>query len=107
MVPDQWVAQLIAELLAISECGDVVIVTREPTAARSRVRNTVLDVGAADFAERTAALAREGLSHGPVNAVRYLGSRSMRWYFSALYAPAHLWHESHSACLAHALSPAE
>jgi hypothetical protein len=35
--------------------------------------NVVLDTGAADFAERTAALAREVLSQGPVSA------GSMRW----------------------------
>jgi hypothetical protein len=39
------VAQHVAELIAISECGDVVLVTRKPIAARSRVRNTVLDSG--------------------------------------------------------------
>jgi hypothetical protein len=33
------------------------------------VRNVVLDTGAADFAERTAALAREVLSQGPVSAL--------------------------------------
>jgi hypothetical protein len=60
MVPDQWVVQLVAELLAISECGDVVIVTRKPITARSRVCIAVLDTGAADFAERTVALDREG-----------------------------------------------
>ena len=49
----------VAELLASSECREVVMVTRKPIAPRSRVRNVVLDTGAADFAERTAALARE------------------------------------------------
>jgi hypothetical protein len=53
----------VAELLAIPECREVVMVTRKPIAARSRVRNVVLDTGAADFAERTAALARR--SHKP------------------------------------------
>jgi nucleoside-diphosphate-sugar epimerase len=52
----------VAELLAIPECREVVMVTRKPIAARSRARNVVLDTGAADFAERTAALAREVLS---------------------------------------------
>jgi uncharacterized protein YbjT (DUF2867 family) len=42
-----------AELLAIPECREVVMVTRKPIAARSRVRNVVLDTGAADFAERS------------------------------------------------------
>src|SRR5690242_20600067 len=47
----------------------------------SRVRNVVLDTGAADFAERTADLAREVLSQGPVSAVSCVGvgSGSMRW----------------------------
>ncbi len=42
----------VAELLAIPECREVVMVTRKPIAARSGVRNVVLDTGAADFAER-------------------------------------------------------
>ncbi len=71
----------VAELLAISECREVVMVTRKPIAPRSRVRNVILDTGAADFAERTAALAREVLSQGPVSAVGCVGvgSGSMRW----------------------------
>jgi uncharacterized protein YbjT (DUF2867 family) len=51
----------VAELLATSECREVVMVTRKPIVPRSRVRNVILDTGAADFAERIAALAREGL----------------------------------------------
>jgi uncharacterized protein YbjT (DUF2867 family) len=71
----------VAELLAASECREVVMVTRKPIASRSRVRNVVLDTGAADFAERTAAVAREALSQGPVSAVSCVGvgSGSMRW----------------------------
>jgi uncharacterized protein YbjT (DUF2867 family) len=71
----------VAELLAIPECREVVMVTRKPIAARPRVRNVVLDTGAADFAERTAALAREVLSQGSVSAVSCVGvgSGSMRW----------------------------
>jgi uncharacterized protein YbjT (DUF2867 family) len=71
----------VAELLAIPECREVVMVTRKPIAARSRVRNVVLDTGAVDFAERTAALAREVLSQGAVSAVSCVGvgSGSMRW----------------------------
>jgi uncharacterized protein YbjT (DUF2867 family) len=71
----------VTELLAISECREVVMVTRKPIAARSRVRNVVLDTGAADFAERAAALAREVLSQGPVSAVSCVGvgSGSARW----------------------------
>jgi uncharacterized protein YbjT (DUF2867 family) len=71
----------VTELLAIPECRQVVMVTRKPIAARSRVRNVALDTGAADFAECTAALAREVLSQGPVSAVSCVGvgSGSRRW----------------------------
>jgi len=71
----------VAELLATLECREVVMITRKPVAPRSRVRNVVLDTGAADFAERTAALAREVLSRGPVSAVSCVGvgSGSARW----------------------------
>jgi uncharacterized protein YbjT (DUF2867 family) len=71
----------VAELLAISECREVVMVTRKPLAPRSRVRNVVLDTGASDFADRTAALACEVLSQGPVSAVSCVGvgSGSRRW----------------------------
>jgi uncharacterized protein YbjT (DUF2867 family) len=71
----------VAELLATSECREVVMVTRKPIAPQSRVRNVVLDTGAADFAERTAALAHEVLSQGPVSAVSCVGvgSGSGRW----------------------------
>src|ERR1700691_3310223 len=71
----------VAELLATSECQEVVMVTRKTIAPRSRVRNVVLDTGAAYFAERTAALAREVLSQGPVSAVSCVGvgSGSGRW----------------------------
>jgi hypothetical protein len=71
----------VAELLAIPECREVVMVTRKPIAPRSRVRNVVLDTGAADFVERTDALAREVLSQGPASAISCVGvgSGSMRW----------------------------
>jgi uncharacterized protein YbjT (DUF2867 family) len=71
----------VAELLATPECREVVMITRKPIAARSRVRNVVLDTGAADFAERTTALAREVLGQGPVSAVSCVGvgSGSMHW----------------------------
>src|SRR3954453_11893903 len=71
----------VTELLAIPECREVVMVTRKLIAARPRVRNVVLDTGTADFAERTAALAREVLSQGPASAVSCVGvgSGSMRW----------------------------
>jgi uncharacterized protein YbjT (DUF2867 family) len=63
----------VTELLAIPECREVVMVTRKPIAARPRVRNVVLDTGAVDFAERTAAVAREALSQGPASAVSCVG----------------------------------
>lgn len=71
----------VAELLAIPECREVVMVTRKPIAARSRIRNVVLDTSAADFAERTAALARDVSSQGSVSAVSCVGvgAGSMRW----------------------------
>ncbi len=71
----------VAELLATAECREVVMVTRKPIAAQSQVRNVVLDTGAADFAERTAALAREVLNQGPASAVSCVGvgSGSARW----------------------------
>jgi uncharacterized protein YbjT (DUF2867 family) len=63
----------VTELLAIPECREVVMVTRKPIAARLRVRNVVLDTGAADFAERTADLARAVSSQGPLSAVSCAG----------------------------------
>ncbi len=71
----------VAELLAIPECREVVMVTRKPLVAQSRVRNVVLDTGAADFAERTASLARAVSSQGPLSAVSCVGvgSGSRRW----------------------------
>ena len=71
----------VAELLATPECREVVMVTRKPIAARARVRNVVLDTGAADFAERTAEVAREVLKQGRASCVSCVGvgSGSMRW----------------------------
>lgn len=71
----------VAELLAMPQCREVVMITRKPIAARSRVRNVVLDTGAPDFAKHTAVLARDVLSQGPVSAVSCVGvgSGSMRW----------------------------
>lgn len=71
----------VTELLAIPACREVVMVTRKPVAPRLRVRNIVLDTGAADFAGQIAALAREVLSQGPVSAVSCVGvgSGSARW----------------------------
>ena len=72
---------VVAELLAIPECREVVMVTRKPIAPPSRVRNVVLDTGAADFADRTAAVARELVRQGSVSAVSCVGvgSGSRRW----------------------------
>jgi uncharacterized protein YbjT (DUF2867 family) len=71
----------VTELLAIPQCRQIVMVTRKPIAARPRIRNVVLDTGAADFADRTATLARELLVLGPVSAVSCVGvgSGSARW----------------------------
>ena len=56
----------VAELLAIPECrGSGDGHQKGPLAARSRVRNVVLDTtGAADFAERTAAACPRSLEPG-------------------------------------------
>jgi uncharacterized protein YbjT (DUF2867 family) len=72
---------VVAELLAVPECREVVMVTRKSIAARSRVRNVVLNTGVSDFTERTGALAREVLSYGPASAVSCVGvgSGSKRW----------------------------
>jgi uncharacterized protein YbjT (DUF2867 family) len=71
----------VAELLAIPKCREVVMVTRKPIAARSRVRNAVLETGTVDFAGGTSVLAREVLRQGPVSAVSCVGvgSGSARW----------------------------
>ena len=72
---------VVAELLAIPECREVVMVTRKPIAPPSRGRNVVLDTGAANFADRTAAVARELVRQGSVSAVSCVGvgSGSRRW----------------------------
>jgi hypothetical protein len=59
----------------------MVMITRKPIAAQSRVRNVIFDTGSADFAARTAAFAREVLSEGPAGAVSCVGvgSGSARW----------------------------
>jgi uncharacterized protein YbjT (DUF2867 family) len=63
----------VAQLLAIPQCREVVMLTRKPIPARPRVRNIVLDTGAADFAERTASLAREILGQSPASAISCVG----------------------------------
>jgi uncharacterized protein YbjT (DUF2867 family) len=72
---------VVAQLLSIQQCREVVMVTRKPIAARPRVRNIVLDTGTSDFAERTAELVRETLTEGAASAVSCVGvgSGSMRW----------------------------
>jgi uncharacterized protein YbjT (DUF2867 family) len=71
----------VAALLALPECREVVLVTRKPIAASARVRDVVLDTGAAAFAENTSALVRDVLRQGPASAVSCVGvgSGSMRW----------------------------
>jgi uncharacterized protein YbjT (DUF2867 family) len=71
----------VAALLAIPQCREVVMITRKPVAPRARVRNIVLDTGAADLTASTAALGREVLNQGPASAVSCVGvgSGSMRW----------------------------
>jgi uncharacterized protein YbjT (DUF2867 family) len=57
------------------------MITRKPVPPQARVRNVVLDTGAADFSQRTAALSRETSAQGPVSAVSCVGvgSGSMKW----------------------------
>jgi uncharacterized protein YbjT (DUF2867 family) len=71
----------VAELLAIPQCCEVIMVTRKPIVPRSRVRNIVLDTAASDIADRTGSLAREVLSQGLASAISCVGvgSGSMRW----------------------------
>lgn len=71
----------VTELLEASGCREVVMITRKQIAPRPRVRNVVLDTAAADFAARTAGLAREVLGQGPASALSCVGvgSGSMRW----------------------------
>ncbi len=71
----------VAALLAIPKCREVVMITRTPIVAPSRVRNIVCDTGASGFGERTAAIARDVLSQGSASAVSCVGvgSGSMRW----------------------------
>lgn len=74
-------AATVEQLLSIPNCREVVMITRKPVPAWSRVRVVVLDTSAEDFAERTAVIAREVLSRGPASAVSCVGvgSGSMNW----------------------------
>ena len=71
----------VAELLAIPQCREVIMVTRKPIVSRPQVRNVVLDSAASDFADRTASLASEVLRQGPASAISCagVGTGSMRW----------------------------
>src|SRR5277367_236178 len=71
----------VAELLSVPECREVVMVTRKPIAPQSRVRNVVLDTGAAEFAGRITAVARDTLQQGAASGVSCVGvgSGSARW----------------------------
>jgi uncharacterized protein YbjT (DUF2867 family) len=72
---------VVAALLAMPECREVVMITRKPAATAPRLRNIVCDTAAADFAERITVIARDVLSQGPASAVSCVGvgSGSMRW----------------------------
>jgi uncharacterized protein YbjT (DUF2867 family) len=71
----------VAALLALPQCREVVMVVRKPVAERARVRQVVLDTGAAEFASRTAVLAREVLAQGPASAISCVGvgAGSAKW----------------------------
>jgi uncharacterized protein YbjT (DUF2867 family) len=73
---------VVQALLAEPACSEVVMVTRKPIAPSDRLRNVVLDTGAADFEARVADLARDVLSSG--NRVAALscvgvGTGSLQW----------------------------
>jgi uncharacterized protein YbjT (DUF2867 family) len=75
---------VVQALLAESACREVVMVTRKPGAIanHARLRNLVLDTGAADFEMRVADLAREVAAGGDrVSAVSCVGvgSGSAQW----------------------------
>lgn len=75
---------VVQELLATAECREIVMVTRKPIAIIDpvRVRNVVMDTGAADFEMRVADLAREVVALGDrVAAVSCVGvgSGSLQW----------------------------
>jgi uncharacterized protein YbjT (DUF2867 family) len=74
-------AATVTELLALPQCREVVMISRKPVPARTRVRNVVLDTGAAEFASRTAALAREVVAQGPASAISCVGvgAGSAKW----------------------------
>ena len=75
---------VVQALLAESVCREVIMVTRKPVviADPARLRNVVMDTGAADFEMRVANLAREVVAAGDrVSAVSCVGvgSGSAQW----------------------------
>jgi nucleoside-diphosphate-sugar epimerase len=75
---------VVQALLAESVCREVVMVTRKPVviADPARLRNVVMETGAADFEMRVADLAREVVASGErVSAVSCVGvgSGSLHW----------------------------
>src|SRR5580658_5906949 len=75
---------VVQALLAESACREVAMVTRKPVviADPARLRNIVMDTGAADFEMRVAALAKEIVARGDrVSAVSCVGvgSGSSQW----------------------------
>src|ERR1700729_3119687 len=75
---------LVQALLAEFQCREVAMVTRKPTATAdpARLRNVVMDTGAAYFDMRVADLAREVVAAGDrVSAVSCVGvgSGSSQW----------------------------
>lgn len=77
-------AAVVQELLATAACREIVMVTRKPITLvkPERIRNVVMDTGAADFETRVADLAREVVASGNrVTAVSCVGvgSGSLQW----------------------------
>jgi len=75
---------VVKELLATSECREIVMVTRKPTTILDplRIRNEVLDTAAANFEARVTDVAREVVASGDrVAAISCVGvgSGSLQW----------------------------
>jgi len=75
---------VVRELLATTECREIVMVTRKPipTNDQARIRNVVMDTNAVDFQARVTDLAREVVASGDrVAAVSCVGvgSGSNQW----------------------------
>lgn len=74
----------VAAFLEAADCREIVMVTRKPVAVAdpARMRNVVMDTGAADFEARVASLAREVAAAGDrVAAISCVGvgSGSLQW----------------------------